>query len=261
MWPVVRLANLVSPCGASAGLLALAGGLPPGPEAIRLLARVRPELLDDVQRTELLVGWERCGRWLEAQRVGAVVGAAGPAPADRDDFAREHVRVALLGCGGLARADVDLARALCGPLASARAAMERGELSYCHARALDQETAALEPAMARQVADRVVGGAGGKSPGEFRRAVQRAVIAVDPGGAGGRAEPAGAHRAVVKSAQPDGQAELVLTGPAVAVWTALDVYAAHPAAGTDRTLDQRRFDALVELCQQALDRPGRPANR
>src|SRR5512135_160855 len=111
--PVVRLADAVAPCGRSEWLLAQATARPPGPEAMRLLAAVNPDGLDDVDRVEFLVAWERCARWVEAQRAAAV---AGRRPADRDDFAREHVRVALVDCGESARADVDLARALCGRL-------------------------------------------------------------------------------------------------------------------------------------------------
>jgi hypothetical protein len=52
----------------------------------------------------------------------------------------------------------------------------------------------------------------------------------------------------------------VLTGPAVGIqtiWTALDLRAAHTTAGDRRTLNQRRFDALVDLCRDAA--PSSPA--
>src|SRR5674536_156694 len=61
--------------------------------------------LDVVERTEYLVAWERDARWVEAQRMKAVVAVAGATATNRDDFAREHVKVALSGCGGSARAE------------------------------------------------------------------------------------------------------------------------------------------------------------
>ena len=75
--PVVRVAAVVAPVGRSEWLLAKAVALPPGPDAMRLLAGVDPDALDDVDRVEHLVAWERCARWVEAQRVRAVVGVAG----------------------------------------------------------------------------------------------------------------------------------------------------------------------------------------
>src|SRR5664279_4831976 len=42
---------------------------------------------------------------------------------------------------------------------------------------------------------------------------------------------------------------------------AADAYAAHPGADDERTLDQRRFDALVTICAAALGRPDAPAGR
>ncbi|MGE5762850.1 MAG: hypothetical protein ACM3ZF_02875 [Mycobacterium leprae] len=176
---VARLSALLPPRCASL-VLGRAVELPPGPQALRLLAAVDPDSLEEGDRVELLLAWERCARWVEAQRARAVVAVAGPRPVDRDDFARELVRVALVDCGGSARADVDLARALCGPLAVARAALERGEISYTHARILSEETLPLDETAAAGVAQAVLGGGPRRSPAEFRRAVRRAVIAADP---------------------------------------------------------------------------------
>src|SRR5664280_2645238 len=103
-----------------------------------------------------------------------------------------------------------------------------------------------------------------RTPSQFRAAVRRAVIQADPVRAELAAERAAKERMVAKQALADGQAALTLTGPAVGVatiWTAADAYAAHPGADDDRTLDQRRFDALVKICAEALGRPDAPAGR
>src|SRR5450759_2243457 len=114
MSPVVRVADPPGPRNDSAAKLAMVGVLTPGPVAMDLLTQVRIHRLDDVERTEYLVAWERAARWVEAQRMEAVVAVAGATATNRDDFAREHVKVALSGCGGSARADVDLARDMTG---------------------------------------------------------------------------------------------------------------------------------------------------
>src|SRR5450759_1929076 len=194
----------------------------------------------------------------------AVVAVAGATATNRDDFAREHVKVALSGCGGSARADVDLARDMTGRLAAAGAALARGEISYSHARVLSTETFDLDDATAGQVAAAVLRRDEQRTPSQFRAAVRRAVIQADPVRAELAAERAVKERMVAKQALADGQAALTLTGPAVGVatiWTAADACAAHPGAEDERTLDQRRFDALVKICVEALGRPDAPAGR
>src|SRR5674536_256741 len=210
---------------------------------------------DVYKRQEYLVAWERAARWVEAQRMKAVVAVAGATATNRDDFAREHVKVALSGCGGSARADVDLARHMTGRLAAAGAALARGEISYSHARVLSTETFVLDDATAGQVAAAVLRRDEHRTPSQFRAAVRRAVIRADPVRAELAAERAAKERMVAKQALADGQAALTLTGPAVGVatiWTAADAHAAHPGADDDRTLDQRRFDAVVTICAAAL---------
>jgi hypothetical protein len=251
--PVIRLTDAPDASGPAGWLLQAAEALPPGPRVIALLARIQVGLLDDMERVTLLQVWERSARWVAAQQAKAVVGVAGPRPTDRDDFAREQVRVALLDCGGSTRADVDLARALAGPLRSARDALERGEISYRHARVLADETEALDPVTAAEVTTRVLDSAQHRSAAEFRRTVRRAAIKADPVHAELAAQRAAARRQVTRRAEPDAQASLVLTGPALGIqtiWTALDLRAAHTTATDKRTLDQRRFDALVDLCAQ-----------
>ena len=180
--------------------------LAPGPLQIGLLATIDPEALDHAGRVELLQAWERASRWVTARQLGAVVAVAGPVATNRDDFAREDVRAALRQVGGSWRQDVDLARALAGPLTAAGAALAAGTLSYPQARALAQETEPLDPAAARAVCERVLGDASTRTPADFGRRVRAAVIAVDPIGAALRAEQATTRRQVTRRVLPDGQA-------------------------------------------------------
>ena len=245
----------------AAARLARIAALQPGPVAMGLLDRVVVDDLDDDGRVSLLQAWERQSRWVASRQAAAVVAVAGDRPVDRDDFVREHVRLATRECGGSARAEVDTARSLAGPLSAAMAALERGELSWQHVRVLEQETEDLDPATRRAVADQVVADVRAAAerdvcwtPAELRQRARRAVIAADPVAAELRAERASEKRHVARRIDKDAQASLFVNGPAIGVqtiWTALDLRAAATTADDPRTLDQRRFDALVDICRLA----------
>jgi len=258
--PVVRRGAANPGPSADALLLAQAVDRPPGAEAIGLLAQVRVDALDDHERVDLLDAWERCSRWVAAQQTKAVVGVAGEHMTDRDDAAREFVRAALREVGGSSKAHVDLSRALAGPLRAARDAMEAGDLSYEHAKALAWETEHLDPVTRAQVAAEVVAEADGRTPAQLRQRARRAAIKADPALADRMARETGRRRMVARRNEPDSQASMFLTGPALdiqTVWTALDVLAARTGAEDTRTLDQRRFDSLVGLAAGALVDAGR----
>jgi hypothetical protein len=228
--------------------------LAPGPLQIGLLAVTDPESLDHAGRVELLQAWERASRWVTARQLEAVVAVAGPTATNRDDFAREDVRAALRETGGSWRQDVDLARSLRGRLAPAGAALQAGTLSYPQARALEQETEPLDDAAARAVCDRVLADGRTRTPADFRRRVRAAVIAVDPIGAALRAEAASERRQASRRVLPDGQASLDLVGPATAIaaiWSVLTRRAGLTHPDDPRTLDQRRFDAMLDICRTA----------
>src|SRR5664280_751600 len=84
MSPVVRVADPPGPRNDSAAKLAMVGVLTPGPVAMDLLTHIQIHRLDDVERTEYLVAWERAARWVEAQRMKAV-GAVAAAVLRRDE--------------------------------------------------------------------------------------------------------------------------------------------------------------------------------
>ena len=249
-----ELAASVAAADAAGARLDRVAALAPGPLQVGLLAMIDPATLDHAGRVDLLQAWERASRWITARQLDAVVAVAGPKATNRDDFAREDVRAALRQVGGSWRQDVDLARALHGPLARAGQALAAGTLSYPQARALQQETEPLDPATTRAVCDQLLADARTRTPADFRRRVRAAVIAADPIGAALRAEQATKRRQVTRRVLADGQAGLDLTGPATAIaaiWAVLTRHAglAHP--DDPRTLDQRRFDALLDICRTA----------
>ncbi|HTE73042.1 MAG TPA: DUF222 domain-containing protein, partial [Actinomycetes bacterium] len=250
----VGSAGAVAAVEAAGARLDRVAALAPGPLQIGLLAAIDPDSLDHAGRVELLQAWERASRWVTARQLDAVVAVAGPTATNRDDFAREDVRAALREAGGSWRQDVDLARSLHGRLAMAGAALAAGSLSYPQARALEQETEPLDDEAAREVCDRVLADGRTRTPADFRRRVRAAVIAVDPVGAAMRAETASERRQVARRVLPDGQGSLELVGPATAIagiWAVLARRAGLTHPDDPRTLDQRRFDALLDICRSA----------
>src|SRR5664280_2057644 len=87
MSPVVRVADPPGPRNDSAAKLAMVGVLTPGPVAMDLLTHIQIHRLDDVERTEYLVAWERAARWVEAQRMKAGAAVA------RGEISYSHARV------------------------------------------------------------------------------------------------------------------------------------------------------------------------
>lgn len=80
------------------------------------------------------------------------------------------------------------------------------------------------------------------------------MIAADPVAAELRAGKAKEQRHVSRRTDRDAQASLFVNGPAIGIqtiWTALDLWATSTTADDERTLDQRRFDALVDICRLA----------
>lgn len=275
----------LKPSGEHDDRAALGGALAAGPgaDAIQFLSHVDPAALDACERVTLLQAWELALRWVTAQHSAAVVAVAGPRAVDSDDFAREEVRVALVGCGGSPRADVELARLLAGPLLAVREAMAAGAVSYAHARVFDDETRHLDPLTTRDVAAEVLarlvpvpedtgevpdalGGCARVTPSQLRQRLRRAALRADPAAGELRARSAGRERHLSRRAEPHSQASMFITGPALeitTIWTALDLRATsqRSTTGDERTLDQRRFDALVDLCRLVPAQAGGPSTR
>jgi len=125
-----------------------------------------------------------------------------------------------------------------------------GRVSHAQANALVEITAGLEPDTARAAQHRVLTRLPHQSVAATRKALHRAVLAVDPHAAHKRHMLETRKRRVVLCPEPDGMATLALYTPAptgAAVMAALDVHAKPRAQGDERTLDQRRADTLTHL--------------
>ncbi|HEY9388217.1 MAG TPA: DUF222 domain-containing protein, partial [Mycobacteriales bacterium] len=129
--------------------------------------------------------------------------------------------------------------------------MESGVLDLYRARIVTDATYRLDDQVAARVAAHVVGQAEGCNASQVRRLVRRAVLQLDPDGAGRRHERARADRRVMLTPLDDGMAELTAFLPAeqaVAVYQRVDDLArGSRVAGDQRSADERRADVFVGL--------------
>jgi hypothetical protein len=133
-------------------------------------------------------------------------------------------------------------------------------ISLAKARVVVEATDALDPATAAAVEERVLADAEGRTVGQLRAALAKAVLAEDPGGAEIRHERARQDRRVTLNPQPDGMAGLWALLPAhdaAAVYGAIDAHARQQPAD-ERSMDARRADALVALVTGADTAPMQP---
>lgn len=246
-------------------------------------------------RVDVLDAWERCAAWVSAGQQRALVAVVDgsaeqrqqlpPQIADLEEKAALAEAAAAMRLSSQAgRRRLDVARALTGHLARTWAALAAGELSYLHAMALSEGVEQLDPASAVAVESAVLDRARRGTVGQLRRAVRRAVLAVDPAGAEDRHAQALTSRHVELWDLEDGMAAIYAVLPAdgaLIVRTALDALAQRgrtapsdgasggdvadpdPPEGESRPvddpgLDALRADALVEICRQVLDDPDLP---
>lgn len=254
--------RLADPAMSPAVLVERAADLPPGPARIALLAELAPELLTRFEQVELVRLWEQCQSWMAAHQSIAVAVACRSDWSVEEDAARETVRVALAGAGTAPRKNPETALALtyCHP--GVQALLLAGEVTHEQAHAVLQEVGGLALDAAREIAAQVlVGEVGSTRPSELRRRTRHLVMAQDPTGHDLDAERAEAGRRVVRRPGQHAQAELQVRGPAAqvaALFTALDQRASLTAADDDRSLDQRRFDVLIDLACADLHSPDAP---
>lgn len=129
-------------------------------------------------------------------------------------------------------------------------ALSQGVIDWAQARALVECTMTLEDDAARAVQERVLVRMPGQSVAATRKAVRRAVVAVDPNGGQRRHVFERARRRVVFCPEADGMATLSLYTTAetgAALMAAVDRRARVCGPGDERTLDQRRADTFAAL--------------
>jgi hypothetical protein len=243
---------------------ALAERAATGPVDLGLLAElaaIDPGTLDGDLRVSLIVAFERAKACLEAAQqraLASVIDATEDTGVD-GAFARHEVGAALHLAPGTAHDRTRVAAELTSRLPATLAALEQGLISYWQARSIAEAVRELTDDNAAAVESRVLAGADGRTAAETRRALARAVIAVDPAGAAGRHAKARKERAVSLQPLPDAMSGLsaTMTAPdASEVWDSLTTRAREVqevlrlwGCRPDELpgLDALRVDALVAM--------------
>jgi Domain of unknown function (DUF222) len=230
------------------------------------LTAVSADRLSDAGKIDALVGLQRLHAWAEAREMQIMAAlAAGDPATDRElarDLAATEIGVALRQPPTTVHARLRLSEQLTQRLGPTLAALQSGAITARHAAALAEAVTVLPDALAVTVEKQVLGNAGRQSVAAFRAAVHKAVLAVDPRTAGQRHKAALADRRVCGRAIGDGMGELwallPLDGMATVLRSLDSAAAAGRQPGDERTTDQRRADALVDLAAAALYDPARP---
>jgi len=221
--------------------------------------------LSDAGRIDLLIALERQIAWLQSmqQRVLASLDGRALDWAGKEsvDYTEEQVGAALRLSPGHAADRLGAARVLLDQLPATLASLERGEITYLHAKALAEAVAPFDAKTTAKIETRVLTRAADQTVGTFRAAVRRAVIAADPRRAEQRHEQGLLERCVVLTPRDDGMTELCALLPtegAALVKTVLDSLASVKAPGESRTADQRRADCFVDVFARVLGDPNLP---
>jgi hypothetical protein len=219
-----------------------------GPALAGQLAGLVPAELSEEALIDAVAAAEKLARWAAAAQL-ALIGELARRRTDpqrvQDEIAAELrlSRVAAATRLGLA---LDLDR-----LPAVAAALAAGGLDVPKACAIADAVAVLDSQAQQRVAGEAVGRAAGRTVGELRAWLRRAVLTADPRAAEARHTKAVADRRVTLTPVADGMAELWALLPvddAARAFTAVDACARAAASpGDPRTADQRRADALVDL--------------
>jgi len=243
---------------------AWAAAVTPGSAVVKPLAVLDPARLSYAGRVDALAAMEKHIAWMQAQqhRLLAVM-AAEPmvkTPVGECDrqWTREDVACALRLSAGTAAYRLGLATVLTR-LPATLELLERGEISTHHARHLAEAIMGLDDATATAIETAVLAKAPEQSLATFRRAVGKALLTAAPKPAEQRHEQAITQRRVVRTPDADGMSGIwmLLPDPGASTFmTAVDALATRCGPDDERTADQRRADAVVQLALDALHATG-----
>lgn len=231
-----------------------------GPELAWELATGDPDRSGDEALLAAVVGFQRIAAWAAAGAARAAAALSEresmrpdwPVPVTVADVTADELAPAL-GCSRrAARRLVTDGRAWSGVLAATGDALARGEIDVPRARVLTDALAEQAFELAWEVEAAVLPGAAGRTAAQLARDVAKALIALDPAGAGERTRAAEGRRRLDRPrVLPDAMAGIWAVLPAAdatRVDTVIDRLArAARSAGDPRTLDQLRVDLLVDL--------------
>lgn len=268
---------------------AVAAEAQPGVDTLGFVAAADPgllcpaDLVDAVLATERLLGYvhavqvrllaelgkpNRCVDVTDL--VGALVDKAGQGRTDgvvdpevvaeltrdRSVGAAATELAALVDCSPItARIRIGQATRLLDALPATFAALTRGRIDIGRTRMIVDRTAVLAPELCRQLEQRVLPLVRGRSKARLENLVDREVITADPAAAEHRRSKARTGRALTHYADKDGMGIINALLPAEAalmVFNLVDLIAQANQGLDERTVDQRRADALADIADELL---------
>jgi hypothetical protein len=208
-------------------------------------------------------------RWAHECRVIARLAAQVPRSAfdtrgatPWTSFVRE-IAVARRCSDQAAANDIHIAVALVAVHPRTLALLEAGAIPQYNARTLVAECAGMDREAIAAVEEEVAERACRLSPSKIRDAVRKIELRYDGDAAASRAATAARSRGMKVLAQPDGQADLILSGPALLVVQAYERLSADAKAakadGDDRGLGALRFDLGMECLTASAPADDEPA--
>ena len=253
--------------GSNGGLAAWRGVLLSGVPGAATAARLeqRPVLIDSDDEAVMV---EQADALLDSliarQRLMSHLAARQQADLDRlarqYPGLREHLATEVGLALGVAESTADKYLDDAGSirrLPATFAALNAGQITPFKATVIRLHTEHVSEEVARKVEQRVVPAAGRQTMPELREACTRAVLRCDPAGSEDRHEKAKAGRGMSRRHLPDGMALLFIESAAQDIATVFEACTALGAAarvkGDQRTADQRRMDALTDVCRDILD--------
>ncbi len=235
--------------------------LVPSPALVEVLDVLSPVMLEVDGQIDAVVAVQRHIGMLQA-REAELLAALDGGDTSKDGFTRDHVAAALRIPPVSMRNRMATASDLTHRLPATLELLRSGGITQRHATDLAEATRSLTPESAAVVEAEVLERAAEQTVAQFRAAVKRAVLRVASPAEEEKAHTdAVAQRRVVSFPEMHGMASVnafLSAENAATVMAALDAIARetiHGKGGDTRTTDQRRADALVDLCSAALRDP------
>src|SRR5882762_8193332 len=231
--PSIRPPTVLDALTAPGDVAAWAAVVAPGAEVVGPLAVIDPAKVDDAGRIDLLVAYERQIAWLHAAQQRVLAELDGSAlnwnGKQTIDYTQEQVGAALRLSPGHAADRLAVGRTLVDRLPATMELLDRGEITYLHAKNLAEAVLTFDTKATGEIEERVLRRASDQTVGQFTASVRSAVLAPDPRRAEQRHADALAERRVVVTPQPDGMAELWAWLPAEGAALVKTVFALPPS--------------------------------
>ncbi len=235
--------------------------MPVGAGLAAALVRLRSVQMDAYAAVRVHALWSKVIAWATAQQmiatndsISGIRGLVEP-PTDLNEpyrLAAQELASATSIPYGTARAQVDLVDRVGACMPASWTALDSGDLSLTHVKALHRASRDCPPQIAAAVEAQLVprAVARGWTPGQLAREARKLIISIDPDGAAEREEAARQRSDVEFFPGEDGMCSLNAYGPAPMVRELADVIDERAAGmrrdGDDRPIGMRRFQALCD---------------